>query len=242
MNVLVPALAALALAAWFAPPLLHRAAQAARVRAAARGSRRVALTYDDGPGPSLTPPLLELLAEHQAPATFFLLGRRAEASPELARGLRSAGHEVGLHSFDHLHAWKALPWQAARDLLRDGWAKDTLGLAPRLVRPPYGKMTLATWLGALLGGRRIAWWTIDSGDTWPGTPDPEAIADRVVRAGGGVVLLHDFDRDGHADRDGRHAYVLDVTRAILDRGREAGLTFCRYSDLCSRTGGRADRA
>ena len=230
------------LGVWFVPPLAHRLVQSRCYRASAGRHLRIALTFDDGPGPELTPQLLELLASHGAPATFFLLGSRTEATPGLACELARAGHEIGLHSFEHLHAWKTLPWRSMRDLHRTEWARETLGGVPRLLRPPYGKMTVATWLWTIVRGRRIAWWTFDSGDTWPELPDPDVMAQRLIRAGGGVVLLHDFDREGHADREARQAYVLAVTRAILEQGRDAGFTFCRYSDLVSNTGGSATRA
>lgn len=218
---------------WLAPPLLHRAIQSHRVHATARGGhRRIAITYDDGPGPTLTPQLLDLLARHRAPATFFMLGRRAEASPDTASRVADAGHEVATHSGQHLHAWKVAPWRAVRDLASDRWAREIFRdtPTPTLLRPPYGKMTLATWLAALLRGRRIAWWTIDSGDTWPVLPTPHELARRVVEAGGGIVLLHDFDRE-NATADERHAFVLEATRAILEEGARAGFTFCTCSAM-----------
>ena len=218
-----------------APPLLHRALQHHGSARAAGAHRRIALTYDDGPGPPLTPRRHARLRAHAAAAPIVILGSRAQTDPDTVRAVRDAGHEIGTHSFAHLRAWKALPWRSVRDLAADGWAEPILGAIPRLVRPPYGKMTLATWLACLLRGRRIAWWTIDSGDTWPTLPDPAAMAKSVIDAGGGVVLLHDFDREGHADQGARQQYVLDVTREILAAGSRAGFTFCRYSDLCAPT-------
>ncbi|MFG0259650.1 MAG: polysaccharide deacetylase family protein [Phycisphaerales bacterium JB041] len=221
----------LAAGAWFAPPLIHRGVQVQALRVSARRHRRIALTFDDGPGPELTPRLLGLLAQHQAPATFFLLGRRVEKEPGIAQEVLRSGHEVGLHSFDHLHAWKVSPWRSVRDLRDIRWAHAALGHAPSLLRPPYGKMTLATWLFALARRARVAWWTFDTQDTRSETRDPDLVARELVRRGGGVVLLHDFDRDGRTDLDERGVYVLAVTRAILERGREAGFTFCRYSEF-----------
>ena len=216
---------------WFGLPLLHRAVQSQHLRKLCTRTHSIILTYDDGPGAELTPQLLELLAAHSAKATFFTLGFRAREHPETLRTTLEAGHEVGSHSSTHLNAWKTPPWKSIPDLCCDHWFKDLTGFEPTLVRPPYDKMILSIWLGSIVRGRRILWWTADSGDTWPALPDPAAHAQHLLNAGGGVILLHDFDRDEHADRNERMAYVLDFTREILTRGGHAGYRFCRYSDL-----------
>src|SRR5262245_7040298 len=68
---------------------------------AARPMRAVALTFDDGPDPTFTPRVLEILAEKQAPATFFVVGERAARYPELVRRLHDMGHTIGNHSQTH---------------------------------------------------------------------------------------------------------------------------------------------
>ncbi|MEW6252352.1 MAG: hypothetical protein AB1716_17070, partial [Planctomycetota bacterium] len=89
-----------------------------------------------------------------------------------------------------------------------------------LYRPPYGKLNLASWLALRRRGARLAWWTVDSGDTHRTLPDPAAVVERVRRAGGGVVLMHDFDRDPPNDVP-RAAFVLRLTELLLQAaGRE----------------------
>jgi hypothetical protein len=85
---------------------------------------------------------------------------------------------------------------------------------------------LAGWWEAHKRGARIAWWTIDSGDTWAQLPTPQSVADRVARAGGGVVLMHDFDRCQE-----RMEFVLTTTKLLLQTAKREGLHVCRYSDL-----------
>jgi peptidoglycan/xylan/chitin deacetylase (PgdA/CDA1 family) len=193
-----------------------------------RARPRLCLTYDDGPGPGTTPALLELLKAHGVHATFFLLGCRAEAAPVVADAVRDAGHEVACHSWGHLHAWKAPPWRVARDIER-GFVSLEPWLSPSgLFRPPYGKMTPMTWLQVRRRGARLAWWTLDSGDTHPVLPPIDEVTARA--AGGGVVLMHDFDREG-ADRDARRAFVLTLTEQLILKARREGLEIITFGRL-----------
>jgi hypothetical protein len=92
-----------------------------------------------------------------------------------------------------------------------------------LFRPPYGKWTLPTMLACRQRGARAGWWTIVSGDTYESLPSPASVARRVTEAGGGVVLLHDFDRDPDDEREERHDFVVATTRAVLQAAKERGL-------------------
>jgi peptidoglycan/xylan/chitin deacetylase (PgdA/CDA1 family) len=203
-------------------PAAHLAKQReiAALRAQCRRARTLALTYDDGPGPDLTPRLLELLERHGAHATFFALGMRARAAPELLDRVAAAGHEIGCHTMVHRNAWKTGPRPALADI-RDGYA----ALAPWVAadgrfRPPHGKQTLLTRRALRRRHAPVAWWTIDSGDTFAALPDPDH-AVRALRAdGGGVVLLHDHSEGRPAERQ---EFVLDVTERLLRAAAADGL-------------------
>src|SRR5258706_9126395 len=112
----------------------------------------VALTFDDGPDPLSTPNFLRVLERRRVRATFFLLGRMVRMAPQLAGSIRDAGHEVGLHGYDH----RCLLWRGPRatydDLARgrDAIAAVT-GSVPRWFRPPYGVLTTA----AMIAARRL---------------------------------------------------------------------------------------
>ncbi|MCU0914613.1 MAG: polysaccharide deacetylase family protein [Planctomycetes bacterium] len=201
--------------------------------------KRVVLTLDDGPGRQLTRAVLELLAARGVKAVFFLLGRNVRENQDLVRHIHAQGHEIGSHTYDHLHAWKVAPWRSLADIRRGFRAiDDALGTrAGRYpFRPPYGKLNLMTLLYLLVKRIPIVYWTIDSGDTSRrGLGDNRRAAQLSRAAGGGVVLAHDFDRQARE----YNQYVLDSLRATLDTARECGLQPCTFSQL--RTPGKGGR-
>ena len=107
---------------------------------ARRAGRRVALTFDDGPDPQRTPAVLDLLARQGVRATFFVVGARAEAHPELVRRMVAEGHVVGNHSYTH--SWRFPLRSLGRtmeELCRTGEVLHRItGRQPRLFRPPFG--------------------------------------------------------------------------------------------------------
>ena len=185
--------------------------------------RALCLTFDDGPGPGLTPRLLEVLASLGVRATFFLLGSRAGAHPEVVGAVAAAGHELASHTHEHRNAWKTSPWAAVADVRR-GYESLSRWIAPNaMFRPPYGKLTPWTAREVARRGARVGWWTIDSGDTWRQPPAPSAVAEAVETAGGGVVLLHDFDRET-PDANERAEHVIAVVRQCVEAARRMGLS------------------
>ena len=227
--VMLPALLAagplMAAGAYFLPHglvPLERRALASRCRRA----RALVLSYDDGPGSELTPQLLDLLSSHTARATFFLLGARAEEHPAVVDRLVAGGHEIGCHGYAHLHAWRSGPGRLASNIERGYRALQRWPRERRLFRPPYGKTCLATRLAVRRREGRLGWWTIDSGDTAAALPDPASVVEKMTRQGGGVVLLHDFDRSPTRAR-----FVLSLTDQLLRSAREQALTVCPLGEL-----------
>jgi peptidoglycan/xylan/chitin deacetylase (PgdA/CDA1 family) len=207
-------------------PMASRRFAARRLAAACASRRLIVLTYDDGPGAAATPPLLDLLAEHGAKASFFVLGSKAEAnSAILDRAVRD-GHEIGAHSYGHLHPWRSLPWAAAADVGAGFRSLSRWVPSNGLFRPPYGKLTPFNWLAAKVRGARFAWWTFDSGDTWAELPEMGDVVARLRAAKGGVVLLHDFDRD-----ETRSRWALEMTRRILEMAKSEGLRIVTLGEL-----------
>ena len=188
--------------------------------AVARGE--VALTIDDGPDPSVTPAVLDLLDRHGARATFFCIGRQARAERELCREIVRRGHSVQNHSDRHSHAFSLLgPAAMAREIgAAQAALADISGELPRYFRAPAGLRNpfLAPVLQRL--DLQLVSWTRRGFDTV--RRDPAALLARLGRglAAGDILLLH----DGHAarTRDGA-VLALAVLPTLLDRIATAGL-------------------
>lgn len=217
-----------ALGFWIVLPYIYRRINVRNLEARCRASNSVVLTYDDGPSANFTPELLDLLAEYNAPATFFVLGVQADNNSDVVPKIAANGHEIGSHSYRHLNAWKDLPWKVANDIEAGVDCLNRNDVDITYFRPPNGKITLATLLQTLLKGRRMAWWTIDSTDTCPETIPPEKLAETVKNAGGGVVLLHDFERENNEDRN---KFVLEATRHLLEMAKAENFSVRTFGQL-----------
>lgn len=175
----------------------------------------LALTFDDGPGTRLTTSILEVLAEHDVKATFFLLGRNIPNREYIVRKIAEQGHQIASHGYDHLHHWKVSPIRTIKDIKRGWQAVDSaLGTKKQKYpyRPPYGKLNTVCLLYLLAHRVPIVYWTLDSGDTWPQTKqDSRRIPSLATKAGGAVVLAHDFDRSD----DSADSMVLEFTRSAI---------------------------
>jgi len=218
--------AAAAGAGTFALPLAGRRLGQARLARLCARRRTIVLTYDDGPGATATPRVLDLLGALGARATFFALGEKADRHPLILDRTVREGHEVGCHSYRHVHAWKSTPWESSRDVARGLRALAPWRRGAGLFRPPHGKLTPWTWFAARSAGARFGWWTLDSGDTWEVVPKPSSVIDDARRRGGAVVLMHDFDRDAARSR-----YVLDVTVGLVRSAQEDGLRIVPLGEL-----------
>lgn len=190
--------------------------------AAARGE--VALTFDDGPDPAVTPHVLDILDRYCARASFFCIGRRAMAHPVLVREIVQLGHSVENHSFGHATLFAAWGLSALRrDLLHAQTVlTTTAGAPPRFVRAPFGiRSPLLDPALAGTGLRHVAW-TARGRDTVCG--DPAVVLDRLTRrlAAGNVLLLHDGNSAVTASEEKVVLAVLpDLLAAIAARGLRA---------------------
>lgn len=179
------------------PPPRCAAAPAgiAAARVASHGSRDqkvVALTFDDGYGPTNTLRILEILRRAKANATFFPTGRAVELFPAVWREVAAAGFPIGDHTFDHHHlaglcyATQVLELTRQADAVRDAVGHDPMPL----MRPPFGSTDRNTPLAASAAGDdAVVLWDVDTRD-WSGL-SPWSIAKRALAGGkGSIILMH----------------------------------------------------
>jgi len=152
----------------------------------------VALTFDDGPNPDYTPPILEILARYQIKATFFMIGENVVAHPQIAREVVGAGHAIGNHTFTHPRLVGCSPAFVAKELFQcQRTIRQVTDVAPNLMRPPFGAQDPLSFVVARLLGYAVVHWSTSAFD-W--RDDSAAmVADRVVSQvqAGGVILMHD---------------------------------------------------
>jgi peptidoglycan/xylan/chitin deacetylase (PgdA/CDA1 family) len=200
----------------------------ASFRRAPSGLPAVALTFDDGPHPELTPRVLEALARAEAHATFFVVGENVRRYPALVREAVAAGHALGVHTWTHRHAWLCTPGRQQLEVRR-GWEAivDATGRRPLWFRPPYGAFNAVTRRVARELGLAVALWSCDAGDWLPGAT-ARGILRRVAHGlrPGAVIDLHDGGRTPLGCRR-----MTEVLPEILAEMRARGLRGVHLGEL-----------
>ena len=219
--------------AWYAAES-HAKSDADAIRRSApfyrvRTDRRVvALTFDDGPDPVYTPQVLDFLARERIHATFFDLGRSAEASPEIVRRQIREGHAVGNHTYSHRQLTKLNPLQIKEEVERGERAiKNASGLQPVLLRPPYGKWNHDVQDVAAANGCEIVLWSVCLERSSLKTP--RELADRVVGLvePGVIVLIH----DGGDRPDSVKSRSLAAVKILVAELKKRGYQFVTVPEL-----------
>jgi peptidoglycan/xylan/chitin deacetylase (PgdA/CDA1 family) len=183
----------------------------------------VALTFDDGPDPELTPRVLETLERRGARASFFCIGERAERHPGLVREIARAGHAVENHTWRHpLHFFFLAPGALGREIDRaQRVLADAAGRAPAYVRAPAGIRSPLLQPALARRGLALVSWTRRGFDTV--SADAARVAARLLRgsAAGDILLLH----DGGTRRDAAGGpSVIRALDLVLDGLAERGLS------------------
>lgn len=186
-----------------------------------------ALTFDDGPDVHYTTEILKILKQHGIKATFFIVGSRAEAHPEMVKRIHEEGHAIGNHTWDHPNLKKITMTQIKSEVDRtDRLLTSLIGYKPHIFRPPYGFANASDIkeLGRL--GYKVIDWSVDTRD-WAGTP-PDRIIEYVHKEAtpGAIVLEH--------CAGGRHEKLDNTIEAlprIISYFKERGYRFVTIPEL-----------
>lgn len=192
----------------------------------ATSQKAIAFTFDDGPNPDATLQVLEVLKQHNAKATFFVLGTHAQDYPHLIKSIQLAGHEIGNHGFSH----KITEYNNTSFLKSDiKQSEDVItritGIRPRLLRPPGGFLSRDLIKYCLQEKLKIITWTWQADyKDWKST-DSSYLADQIVTGihPGQIILLHDGGQN-------RQIMIKALTQALAELS-DLGYRFVTISQL-----------
>lgn len=198
----------------------------------------VALTFDDGPDPLTTPPLLELLERHGARAAFFVVGERASRHGELIEAILSKGHEIGNHSYRHD---PLLMVRGAETIIREiegaRQALQRFGISPLAFRPPVGITN--SILGGIMDGLGLYVLNFSCRGYDFGNRRLKGLSGKILKKAGpgDIILMHDTRPPGGQDKTGASArvdYWLREVELVLAGLKTKGLTVVPASELIGR--------
>lgn len=189
-------------------------------------TRKVILTFDDGPHPKTTPKILEILRKRNLKAIFFVLGIQAEKYPELLRQIHAEGHEIGNHSYNHKNLTQISAEQLRQQIEKtNNIIEKITGVKPEFLRPPYGALNKQVVRLTKIRKMNILLWTIDPRD-WKIKNEASIMRNLDKQLGlngnlrGGVVLLHDIypatvrALDPFLDKLATREYKITSTRSL----------------------------
>jgi peptidoglycan-N-acetylglucosamine deacetylase len=192
-----------------------------RALTAPRRPGELALTFDDGPNPAWTPQLLDALAAHKIPATFFLLGSFGQAEPALVRRIAAGGHLIGNHSWSHPDLSCSPSAQIREQLRRTSETLEQIAGAPiRFFRPPYGARRPAVFrIARELGLTPVLWnamtsdWSQPSADRIASTLGARIV--RLTERGRAAnVVLHDGN---HREQRGNRGPSVHAAQMLMEK-------------------------
>ena len=200
-----------------------------------RGSKRLALTYDDGPNDPHTLHLLDVLAKHNVKATFFAIGSFVKQRPDILRQVADAGHDIGNHTYTHPNLIFRTGTQTIYEIgACDAAIEDAIGAKPTLFRPPFGGRRPANLRAIAATGKTAIMWSV-TGYDWDATSTRQVVekVSRRIR-GGDVILLHDGD---HRHFGGARSYTVEATDEVIRRYKGEGYEFVKITEMMKEPSG-----
>ena len=207
---------------------------------------KLAITFDDGPNPTVTPKLMDLLARHNAKATFFLVGKFVRECPDLVKEMAARGHTLGNHTDTHPNLFFCGREETQQELAHCTKAiVEATWESPRWFRPPFGFRS--PWLGDIVQhhGMRTVMWSLLPGD-WRAKPLdwlvdhmkpiaaharenlPNKGKEKSPTAAGDILCLHDGD---YKQQNGDRLRTVSALEFWLPRWRDLGLEFVTMDEM-----------
>ena len=177
---------------WFKTPNIVPTLSQSMIWKIPTRKKEIFLTFDDGPVPGVTDIVLDLLAQYDAKASFFMVGNNAATHSELAMEVLNQGHVIGNHTYNHRNGWNVSALNYLREIQEtQNLFYEKFGISLEYFRPPYGKIT--PWVSSAINGHyRIVMWDVLAGDFDPKL-SPENCTAKVLQhtERGSIVVLHD---------------------------------------------------
>lgn len=181
-------------------------------------TKRVALTFDDGPHASVTPQVLNLLDQYDAKATFFLLGKNVKLYPEIAKDTWNRGHEIGNHTWGHPVLTRISAEKVTEEFNSTNQAiQEVIGQNPTVFRPPYGAIN--SQVESMLN-LPVIMWSIDTYDWKHRNPSRILTYVQNYLHNDAIVLMHDI-----------HQTTADGLESVLSFLQQSGYIFVTVSDI-----------
>lgn len=195
-----------------------------------RGSfedKRVALTFDDGPDRRFTPQVLDVLKKHDVKATFFLMGSRIKALPDVTRRIDQEGHSIGNHTYWHPKLFREstdrMKWEVTET---DDVLNQVVGFRPKLFRAPYGGLTEELVENMAEMDLTVVGWSVDSLD-WMQLSAEEVQKNVLSNTQpGSIILMHS---GGHWTQD--LSGMVKALDQIIPKLKQDGIEFVTVSEL-----------
>lgn len=190
-------------------------------------SNRIALTFDDGPDGIYTPQVLDVLKEYHVPATFFLMGSRAEKHPDVVKRIVDEGHIVGNHSWSHPNLSKVSTTRLIDETIStENILTEITGLRTALMRPPYGAVSKSTIEELKKMDYKVINWSVDSVD-WRDQDAGQILNNTLPDVTDEAILLfHSASGEGKS-----MAATVEVLPELIEILREQGYTFVTVDEL-----------
>jgi peptidoglycan/xylan/chitin deacetylase (PgdA/CDA1 family) len=196
--------------------------------------KRVSLTFDDGPSLPFTSQILDILREHQVPATFFVCGKKVEQHPDLLRRMVAEGHEIGNHTYSHHFTFFKSRRHLADEIDRtQAVIERVCGRSAHLFRPPYGSRWFGLMPILLKRGMQMVLWSAAGYDWKKNVAGITRATLRELRPGA-IILLHD-GRETRPVEETDRSQTVKALPGIIAGVQEQGYAFVPLKEFLPST-------